>query len=491
MRAGGTRRALDLVRRRHAGRVIREIIRTENIRGAVAEGEAGEKGAGPGKEFNRRATFLRTILTDGVGAFLRSVSQPDSLAILLGPDERDVPHPTSTSSDRRRRAGLHNRGDLGAFMNIGASDPIPAPAAVASIPAQRFVVLDGMRGVAALLVVVMHGETILNAHALDHAYLMVDLFFLISGFVLSASYGDRLAQGGAGRWFLQIRATRLYPLAFIGLVLGLGVTVVRAALGYGVIDAHTGLTFALGAAFLPWLGGGLLAPMNGPIWSLQVEFWANVAYGFAARRLTDARLAWIVGTAAFGLALLGLSNGRIDGGFVNNDPVRHVGSWSFLIGWLRICFSFPLGVLIHRMWRRRPRQAPSHSALGLAAATLAAISLSPTAPWPALDLAIVWVVFPALLLQAANAAPTRLTASVCWIIGRISFGLYAVHAPIFLLARTLCPADAPMAGRALVFVGALACSILLAFIAERWIDAPARRWSKRWTRDRRLAPAIA
>lgn len=376
-------------------------------------------------------------------------------------------------------------------MIFGEVKPISTPAVVAPGQPQRFVALDGMRGVAALLVVTMHGEAILNAHALDHAYLMVDLFFLLSGFVLSAGYGDRLDRGGGGQWFMQIRATRLYPLAFIGLVLGLGAAVVRAALGQGLIDAHTGLTFALAAAFLPWLGEGLLVPLNGPLWSLQVEFWANAAYGFAARWLTDVRLAWIVGIAAFGLALLGLANGRIDGGFVNNAPVGHGVSWSFLIGWLRICFSFPLGILIHRMWRRRPRQVSPRGALGVAAVVLVAVSLSPTAPWPALDLAIVWVIFPLLLVTAANASPSPLTGRACDIMGRTSFGLYAIHAPIFLLARALCPADAPMPAKVLSFAGALTCSILLAFAAERWIDTPTRRWSKRWTDGRYPIPLNA
>jgi peptidoglycan/LPS O-acetylase OafA/YrhL len=75
--------------------------------------------------------------------------------------------------------------------------------------------------------------------------------------------------------------------------------------------------------------------------------------------------------------------------------------------------------------------------------------------------------------------------------GRMSFGLYAIHAPIFVLARVLCPADAPLPARALVFAAALAFAVLAALAAERWIDAPARRWAKRRTEGRRPAAVIA
>jgi peptidoglycan/LPS O-acetylase OafA/YrhL len=345
--------------------------------------------------------------------------------------------------------------------------------------------LDGLRGCAALLVAIMHGEAILGAKAFDHAYLMVDLFFLISGFVLSAGYGDRLSEGGRGLWFLRARATRLYPLAFVGLLLGLGVSAVLGARDHTGAERHGALMFGLAAAFVPWLGGGLLVPLNGPIWSLQVELWANLVYGYVARWLSESRLAAIVAMAALGLAFVGCSNGRIDGGFANNDPVHYAGPWSFLIGWLRIAFSFPLGILLHRTWRRRATKASPGNMPQLVIATLIAISLCSPVPWPALDLAIVCLVFPVLLFATVSAAPGPgpgpVTARLCAVMGRMSFGLYAIHAPVFVLAQALRPANASLFERALIFVAALVLSILLAMAAERWIDLPARRWAKAWS----------
>lgn len=359
---------------------------------------------------------------------------------------------------------------------------------------RRFVALDGLRGLAALLVATMHGEAILGARALDHAYLMVDLFFLMSGFVLSAGYGDRLAEGDRGRWFAQVRAVRLYPLAFAGLLLGLVVKTGLAAHGDAAAPPQPALMFVLAAAFLPWLGGGLVVALNGPVWSLQVEFWTNAVYGLVARWLTDRRLAMIIAASAVALALVARSNGMIDGGFANNDPGRQAGPWAFLIGWARIGLSFPLGVLLHRLWRRRTRPfavSPRH-ALVLIPAVLIAVSLCPTAPWPALDLAIVGLVFPALLLMAAGANLSGLAARGSELLGRLSYGLYTIHAPILLLAQTLTPHQTPVGLKIAVFAGAMALCVVSALAAERWLDAPARRWAaaRMTAGPPRIAPSL-
>lgn len=358
----------------------------------------------------------------------------------------------------------------------------------------RFVALDGLRGFAALLVALMHGEAVLGVRALDHAYLMVDLFFQMSGFVLAAGYGDRLAQGERGRWFAQVRAVRLYPLALAGLLLGLGVNAVLALRGSAAAQGQPALMFALAAVFLPWLGGGLVVPLNGPVWSLQIEFWTNAIYGFVARWLTDRRLAVIVGLSALALAFVARANGMVDGGFANNDPTRNAGPWGFLVGWARIGLSFPLGILLHRLWRRRERPLPISpiSALIFVPLVLIGVSLCPPLPWPALDLAIVCLVFPGLLLLAAGANLSGAVGRVSGVLGRMSYGLYTIHAPILLLALALTPHSAPLGIRIAVFASAMTLCIVTALAAERWLDAPARRWAAaRMAGGPASAPAMA
>ncbi|HYE44480.1 MAG TPA: acyltransferase family protein, partial [Caulobacter sp.] len=208
---------------------------------------------------------------------------------------------------------------------------------------ERLAALDGVRGVAALIVMGLHIAGCLGSGLLGHGYLMVDLFFLMSGFVLSAGYGARLSLGGAGGWFAGKRLARLYPLALAGLLLGAAVAAGLASGGARPLEDRPLLLLVLAALFLPWLGGGLVVPFNGPAWSLQLELWINIAYGYAARWLTDRRLALLTGAAAVTLVAATLAAGQFDGGFANKDPSRSAGDWGYLVGWARVAFAFPLG----------------------------------------------------------------------------------------------------------------------------------------------------
>jgi peptidoglycan/LPS O-acetylase OafA/YrhL len=342
----------------------------------------------------------------------------------------------------------------------------------------RFVALDGVRGIAALMIVVLHGQTLMGTRLFEHGYLMVDLFFLMSGFVLSAGYGDRLAEGGRGGWFMRLRLIRLYPLAILGLTLGLMVDAVLVARGVHAPGNPSALMFVLSALFLPWLGGGLIAPFDGPTWSLQAEFWVNAVYGFVARRLTNRRLVLIIAAAALALAANVAVTGAFDGGFANNDPGRHAGPFNVLVGWARMAFSFPLGILLHRLWRdgRLPALSANPPLL-LIPAAIFAIAFAPPLPTAAYDLAVVWLAFPLLLVFAAQAQPTGRTARTYGLLGRLSYGLYTLHGPVIVLLQALLPAGASPGLRLVFFLSGFAASLTLAAAAERWIDAPVRRWA--------------
>ncbi|MDR3506410.1 MAG: acyltransferase [Caulobacteraceae bacterium] len=351
----------------------------------------------------------------------------------------------------------------------------------------RFRALDGIRGVAALLIVVLHGQPMLNTRLFEHGYLMVDLFFLMSGFVLSAGYGERLAQPGAGPWFARMRALRLYPLAILGLIAG--VVVEAFAVLHGTLAPRPQwiVMIVLGALFLPWLGGGLIVPFDGPAWSLQLELWINILYGALARRLSNRWLIAIVAVFALALAAASLACGQFDGGFANNDPTRHSGPFAFLVGWARVGFSFPLGVLLHRLWREgRLSQVASRLAGPLIPAALVLIAFVPPVPSPVFDLVIVFAVFPALLLLAANHQPSARAARIYGRLGGWSYGLYTLHGPILVALHSLIPQPAAPAGRLALFALALGLSVAAAALAERWIDAPARRWAS----GRRIAPTL-
>jgi peptidoglycan/LPS O-acetylase OafA/YrhL len=340
--------------------------------------------------------------------------------------------------------------------------------------------LDGLRGVAALLVMLMHAGNLLGAHLLDRAYLMVDLFFLMSGFVLASAYGDRLASAGGRAKFVRNRLLRLYPLALVSLLLGAAVDLIVAACTGQPPHARFVLIFALSAAFLPALSGGLLVPLNGPLWSLQAELWSNFAFAAVAPWLTTRRLTVLVAVMGIVLAIAALLTGSLNGGYANNDAGRGAGPWSFALGYARIGFSFPLGVLLHRMWQDgRIRARPTVPPTLLIPVVLLAIAIIPVRGWAGLDLLMVMTVFPALLIVVADSTPKGRSARILAWLGGLSYPLYVMHGPVLALVNRLTPAGtAAPVWIGLIGFGCIA-SIAAAAGVERWIDRPIRVWAAR------------
>ena len=92
----------------------------------------------------------------------------------------------------------------------------------------RYITLDAMRGIAALFVVARHFSGLRGAADPQFSFLAVDLFFLLSGFVLSFSYDERIAAGMSPAAFLMKRIIRLYPLYFLGIALGIAIALSEA-----------------------------------------------------------------------------------------------------------------------------------------------------------------------------------------------------------------------------------------------------------------------
>ncbi|MGZ8408081.1 MAG: acyltransferase family protein, partial [Caulobacteraceae bacterium] len=156
---------------------------------------------------------------------------------------------------------------------------------------RTFAALDGVRGVAALAVMLFHtGTWPVIGRMFPSAYLAVDLFFALSGFVVAHAYGARMANGMGVRAFLRARFVRLWPLFALGMAVGLSAYVIRS-LRFDEFDLWA-LTksFALQASFLPDLStrttDGRMFPMNGPAWSLFFELAVNVVFAFTALMLS-------------------------------------------------------------------------------------------------------------------------------------------------------------------------------------------------------------
>ncbi|THD63432.1 acyltransferase, partial [Phenylobacterium sp.] len=283
----------------------------------------------------------------------------------------------------------------------GAESGTPTlPAAVARQP--RFVVLDGLRGLAAFLVVGHHLQNQMRASGpFSHGYLAVDFFFVLSGFVVASAYEGRLRGGMTLAEFAKVRFMRLYPLMVLGTLFA---TVLSIAREQGVTFSI--LTF-LGQLFLiPGLtGGATLFVLNTPYWSLFFEILANFGHAATLRWATTRRLA--VWTALAALAVI----------FTARTMHHLGGGWSLHNAWagiVRVGFSYPLGVLIYRLNKagRLPSIVLPGPVVGLLlAATILCAAM--VGNW-AMDAACVIVAFPLVLILGLNAHAGRAGALVAW-----------------------------------------------------------------------------
>jgi peptidoglycan/LPS O-acetylase OafA/YrhL len=322
----------------------------------------------------------------------------------------------------------------------------------------RFATIDGMRGIAAIFVVLYHGTGV-TLIEVPRGYLAVDLFFVLSGFILNDIYAPRFESGMGFRQFMTIRAKRLYPLYFLGLLLGL---VARSQQHFGT---------ALRSVPMGLLGLPTPAPayvplydLNPPCWSLFAEWLINIAFVLWLWRMPNRGLMAVMALAAGAVAWAFYLEGNISASWLIGN------AW---VGWARVTFSFPMGMLLNRLYHRheldRFRDASPWIGFG-ALMAMAALFLSLN------DLFVVFVAFPLVVLAGAMFEPK---ASAFWMrLGSMSYPLYCIHFPIlmvvrFIAIRTSHPQIVGTIGMAGIIVAALMVDKVFEPQFRRWIARPA------------------
>src|SRR4051794_36570022 len=212
-----------------------------------------------------------------------------------------------------------------------------------SQPARHLPGLDGLRGIAALVVVFLHGTLFIGnvGYTPDAACLAVDFFFLLSGFVIARAYDERLQRTMTWRQFMIVRLIRLYPMLFAGTAMG-AVLFIAVHFQKHELSAATTLLVATGSfALIPaGLAAGTVAyPLNIAAWSLFFEFAANALYGSPFGRLNNRRLTVFVCVSGVAMVPMALWGGPyIEIGF--GSPL------AFLLGAVRVTYPFWIGVLL-------------------------------------------------------------------------------------------------------------------------------------------------
>ena len=305
---------------------------------------------------------------------------------------------------------------------------------------KTYTTLDGLRGVAAISVLVHHLVVYFYPERwnLFHGNLAVDFFFVLSGFVIAHAYGDKLASGALSfRNFAVLRIRRLLPLAWLGVALGAIAWVIHPSGEGGRLGFLPLLPWALILTPKP-LTEGYVFPLNGAMWTLSVEIWSNFLFAALIHRAGTRNL---LITAALGLIGSAYATISCDGYMYGHT------SQTFFYGFARMAFGFPVGVLIHRhrhllaerfgVAKAAKRLSPGALSLLLVLA-FASVSLIPQGlPQALFELAIVALALPAVVIFGAVSTETPASTRPMKALGAISYPLYATHIPILLLASEI------------------------------------------------------
>lgn len=352
----------------------------------------------------------------------------------------------------------------------------------------RFLLLDLLRGIAAISVLIYHDADFLGGQYLPNAFLAVDLFFLLSGFVIAHNYDRKISAGMSLTDFMAQRLIRLYPCLLLTLLLGIAIFVLRFGRDYGYIDGWRILAAAgLNALFIPAIiqpyDFRSLFPFDGAAWSLTFELFANVLYWITFRHLNALRLGLLVLVAAVALAIGVSLVGVTDIGMRPAD---------FWWGIPRVTVTFFIGVALRRYFYGRTAFQLDRMAAPVALlALLAVFSLQRFTPpgfLLAAELLAVGVFFPVLLLAVAGAVPGPRTAWLCKWTGDASYPVYLLQTPFMGVFAAIPQLFLGM--KAVHFVPWIGFAhvigtIVVALWIDRYFELPARQMLKaRWTRWR-------
>jgi peptidoglycan/LPS O-acetylase OafA/YrhL len=311
------------------------------------------------------------------------------------------------------------------------------------------------------------------------AYLAVDFFFLLSGFVITFAYDRRLDAGLSWSEFAKIRLIRLYPMLLAGTLLGGAVMLVKMLHARGA-PATEAPWLALPALLLfpsGLLVGAQAYPANNPVWSLFFELLANAFYAtplrnmsrlWATTTLTVAAAVLVGEAAAYGsLATLGFE------------------SWpTFIAGVPRVAVPFSLGIVLYRtrLYLRFPRVP-----IWLVAAMLAtALAFQAPIKW-IYESAAVLIIFPILLCLGASARASSIELRACAALGALSYPIYLLHQPIFRMVKFATSLPHLRVSDGGVWSIGVSAAICTAWLALKLYDEPTRRILTRITLDRSRA----
>jgi peptidoglycan/LPS O-acetylase OafA/YrhL len=354
----------------------------------------------------------------------------------------------------------------------------------------HYEILDGLRGVAAIAVLLFH---IFEAYTLDpyekfvnHGYLAVDFFFVLSGFVIGYAYDDRWKKMSFGNFFKR-RLVRLHPMVTFGMLLGAVLFYFGASPEFSLIAGipvwKLLLYLLLGLFLIPMppsmdiRGWNEMYTLDAPCWSLFYEYIANILYGLFIRKFSTKVLSVFVFLAACATLYLTLTTG----------DVGTTGGWQLSglhlqSGFTRLIYPFFAGLLLYRLGKL----AKLKNAFLWCTVLLAVVFFMPRFGdqehfWMngIYEAIVILFVFPLIVYMGASGEVRgKYSSKICKFLGDISYPVYIVNYPIVYLwvgylSRNNHPTFAESYwGVILVFVSV----IVLSYVSLKLYDEPVRKW---------------
>ena len=338
--------------------------------------------------------------------------------------------------------------------------------------------LDGLRGLAALLVVLVHAQVVTPFLSFaDAGYLAVDVFFALSGFVIASAYGRSLVDASSLRVFMVRRFGRIWPTMLAAFVLY-----------YVVANGFVSMADTVGGAHLParvpsaadvlatltltqGIGGMRVEPLVS--WSASAEFYVYVLFGLVCLWARGARrVAAFAALAAIGYAI------AIWASVGPDDCLTHGRCFvtAHEYGWSRCLVGFFGGALVAEYRYARIFHALRRPAAQVGVFVCAVAFIGAAGRYSVLALAapVVFVPLVASLADDTGPVASMLNSRVCAYLGRVSFPLYLAHAVAFLPFVAVAHFAHTWIGQAFAFGFYMAVSLTLAHILHERIEQPYR-----------------
>ena len=358
-------------------------------------------------------------------------------------------------------------------------------------PKKHYEILDGLRGVAAILVVAFHIFEAFSGgnrfvQIINHGYLAVDFFFLLSGFVVAYAYDDRWVK--MTQWeFYKRRLIRLQPMVIMGMIIGALFYYFQASdilfpMIAGMEVWKVILTMIIGFTLLPIppsmeiRGWGEMHPLNGPAWSLFFEYIANILYALFFRKFSNKVLGFFV--LIFAAMLINYTvfgpKGDVIGGWSLNLEQMNV-------GFTRLLYPFFAGVLLSRLGKL----IHVKGAFWICSLMISAVLIMPrigdeTSIWMngLYESFCIILIFPLIVSIGAGGEITNpFSLKICKSLGNISYPLYITHYPlIYWYTAWVVDNKVSLADGYGVGIGVLIASIVMAYGCLKLYDEPVRNW---------------